>query len=257
MNRRLCVAAAAALTSFALLGAGALAGAAEVRLFSSNAMTDVLAELIPEYERSSGNKVVATIEPTSAIVNRIRNGETADVVVLIRQSIQELQRAGRIVPGSEADLARTSLGIAVKAGTPKPDIGSIDGLRATVLRANSIALSEVGASGMHFRQVLDRLGLAEAVRPKLKLLPGAARTAELVARGEADLAVQMMSELQGVPGAEVVGPLPGELHYQIVLAAGLDAKAREPAAGADLIRFLSSPEVTPVLRKKGMEAVRP
>ena len=224
MKRRLCVAAAAALTSFALVGAGARAGAVEVRLFSSNALTDVLAELIPEYERSSGNKVVATIEPTSAIVNRIRNGETADVVVLIRPSIQELHRAGRIVPGSEADLAKTSLGIAVKAGTPKPDIGSIDGLRATVLRANSIALSEVGASGMHFRQVLDRLGLAEAVRPKLKLLPGAARTAELVARGEADLAVQMMNELQSVPGAEVVGPLPGELHYQIVLAAGLDAK---------------------------------
>ena len=255
MKRRLCVA-AAALIPFALVSTSALASAVEIRIFSSNALTDVLAELIPEYERSSGNKVVATIEPTSAIVNRIRNGETADVVVLIRQSVQELQRAGRIVPGSEVDLARTSLGLAVKAGTPKPDIGSIEGLRATVLRANSIALSEVGASGMHFRQVLDRLGLAEAVRPKLKLLPGAARTAELVARGEVDLAVQMMSELQGVPGAEIVGPLPGDLHYQIVLAAGLDAKAREPAAGADLIRFLSGSEAAAVLRKKGMEEVR-
>src|SRR4051812_41779882 len=155
MKRRLWFATIAALTSFVLVGDSALAGAAEIRLLSSNALADVLAEVIPEYERASGNKVVATIEPTSAIVKRITNGEMADVVILIRQSIQELQRTGRIVPNSEVDLARTGLGLAVKAGTPKPDISSVDGFRTTVLRANSIALSEVGASGMHFRQVLD------------------------------------------------------------------------------------------------------
>jgi molybdate transport system substrate-binding protein len=257
MKRRLWVISTTALTSFVLVGASALAGAAEIRLFSSNALADVLAEVIPEYERSSGNKVVAIIEPTSVIMSRIKNGETADVIILIQQSVQELQRGGRIVANSETDLARTSLGVAVKAGMPKPDIGSIDGFRTTVLRANSIAVSEVGASGMHFRQVLDRLWLAEVVRPKLKLLPGGARTAELVARGEADLAVQMMSELQGIPGVEIVGPLPGDLHYQIVLTAGLDVKARESAAGADLIRFLSSLEIAPTFRKKGMEEVRP
>jgi molybdate transport system substrate-binding protein len=178
------------------------------------------------------------------------------VIVLIRASLDELKKTGRIVPGSETNLATTSLGLAVRAGAPKPDISTVEAFKDAMLKAKSVAISEVGASGLYFRRVLDRLGIAEAMKPKLKVIPGGARTAELAAKGEAEIAVQMRSELQGVPDAEIVGPLPGDLHYEILLAAGLDAGAKEPEAGTALIRFLASPAASAILKRRGMEAAQ-
>src|SRR5215210_6818346 len=136
-------------------------------------------------------------------MNRIKAGESGDVIILIRQSVDELKKSGKAVPGSEAYLAKTSMGLAVRAGAPKPDISTVEAFKDAMLKAKSVAISEVGASGVQFRRVLDRLGIAEAMKPKLKLIPGAARTAELAANGEAEIAVQMRSELQGVPDAEI------------------------------------------------------
>jgi molybdate transport system substrate-binding protein len=219
-------------------------------------MTDVMGDLVPEFERATGHKVVATFEPTNAIMNRIKAGESADVIILIRQSIDELRKTGKVVPGTEADLAKTSLGIAVRAGAPRPDISSVEAFKDAMLNAKSVAISEMGASGLHFRRMLDRLGIGEAMKPKLKILPGGTRTAELVAKGDAEVAVQMMSELQPVSGAEIVGRLPGDLHYEILLTAALDASGKEPAAGTALIKFLANPTISPVLKKKGMEAAQ-
>jgi molybdate transport system substrate-binding protein len=247
------IAAAAILALLGFFAGGGPTWAAEVKVLSSNAMTDVMTDLVPEFERTTGHKVVATYEPTNAILTRLKAGEPADVVVLLRQSIDELKMTGKVVPGSEVDLAKTSLGIAVRAGAPKPDISTAEAFKEAMLKARSVALSEVGASGIQFRRVLERLGIAEAMRPKLKVLPGATRTADLVAKGDAEIAVQMMSELQAVPGVQIVGPLPGALHYEILLTAALDAGAKEPAAGTALIKFLASPSVSPVLKKKGME----
>ena len=256
MRSWLSIAVASTLTFFGVLAEGSPTWAAEIKVLSSNAMTDVMGDLVPEFERTTGHKVVATFEPTNAILSRIKAGESADVTILIRQSIDELRKSGKVVSGSEADLAKTSLGIAVRAGAPKPDISTVEAFKDAMLNAKSVAVSEVGASGLHFRRVLERLGIGEAMKPKLKILPGATRTAELVAKGDAEAAVQMMSELQPVSGAEIVGSLPGDLHYEILLTAALDESAKEPAAGAALIKFLASPTISPVLKKKGMEGAQ-
>ncbi len=252
MRGWLSIAIAATLASLSIPAGGAPTCAAEIKVLSSNAMSDAMADLLPEFERTSGHKVVATYGPSPAVMNRIKAGEPADIVVLGRQSIDELKKAGKVVPGSEADLAKTTAGIAVRAGAPKPDISTVEAFKNAMLSAQSVAVSE-GASGNHFRRVLDRLGIAEAMKPKLKVVPGAAHTAKLVAAGEAEIAVQLMSELQAVPGAEIAGPLPGDLHFELLLAAALDANAKEPEAAATLIKFLASPAVSPVLKRKGME----
>jgi molybdate transport system substrate-binding protein len=256
MRAWLSIAAAASLACFGALATVAPTCAAEVKVLSSNAMTDVMTDLVPEFERTTGHKVVAILEPTNAVMNRIKAGESGDVIILIQASLDELKKTGKIVPGSEANLAKTSLGLAVRAGAPKPDISTVEAFKDAMLNAKSVAVSEVGASGLHFRRVLERLGIGEAMKPKLKIIPGATRTAELVAKGDAEAAVQMMSELQPVSGAEIVGSLPGDLHYEILLTAALDESAKEPAAGAALIKFLASPTISPVLKKKGMEGAQ-
>jgi molybdate transport system substrate-binding protein len=231
-----------------------LTQAAEVRVLASNALTDVMEELVPAFERASGHKVLATYDPTNGVLSKIKNGESFDSVIIIKQSVEDLQASGKVVAGSQVDIARTSMGIAVRANVPKPDISSIEAFKRTLLSAKSIARSEIGASGIYFTQVLEKLGIAEAVKPKLRTVQGATRTADLVANGEAEIAVQMMSELLPVTGVQVVGPLPGDLYYEIILTGGVSSGAKEPAAATALMRFLSSPAAAPVLRKKGMEA---
>ena len=237
-----------------LIAPGTSVQAAEMRVLASNALTDVMGELVPAFERTSGHKVVASYEPTIGVLSRIKNGEPFDAVIIIKQSVEELKGAGKIVAGSQVDIARTSMGIAVRAGVPKPDISSTEAFKRTLLNAKSIARSEIGASGIHFTQVLEKLGIAEEVKPKLKTVQGATRTADLVANGEAEIAVQMISELLPVTGVQVVGPLPGDLYYEIVLTGGLSSGAKEPDAATALMKFLSSPAAAPVLKKKGMEA---
>lgn len=139
MRSWLSIAVAATLASFGLLSGGAPTYAAEVKILSSNAMTEVMTDLVPEFERATGHKVVTTFEPTNAIMNRIKAGESADVIILIRQSIDELRKTGKVVPGSEVDLAKTSLGIAVRAGAPKPDISTVEAFKDAMLSAKGLS----------------------------------------------------------------------------------------------------------------------
>jgi molybdate transport system substrate-binding protein len=250
MGKASCIATAACV---AVLHTSA-PGAAEIKVLSSNALTEVMAELAPAFERMSEHKVVATYEPTNAVMNKIKNGEAFDVVMVIKQSVQELKTLGKLAAGSEADIARTSMGLAVRAGAPKPDIGTPEAFKRAMLAAKSVARSEIGASGIHFTRVLERLGITEEMKPKLKVVQGARPTATLIPTGEAEMAVQMMSELLPVAGVEVVGPLPGDLHYEIVLTAGVSAGAKKPAAATELIKFLSAPAAAGVLKQKGMQA---
>jgi molybdate transport system substrate-binding protein len=229
--------------------------AAEIKVLASNAVTHIMSDLVPQFEQATGHKVTAIYEPTSAILARIKNGETSDVVILIKGPVAELTKAGKVKADGQADIAKTRLGLAVKTGAPKPDISTPDAFRQAMLNAKSVASSEVGASGLHFMKVLDQLGIAEAVKPKVKVVPGARLTAELVVSGEAEMAIQMMSELLPVAGAEIVGPFPGHLAFEIILSCAVSSQARDPEAGAALIRFLAAPATAPVLKKKGMEGV--
>lgn len=246
---------AAALLTGLLLSAPVVCQAAEIRVLSTNAVTEVMHELVPAFEKATGHKVVAEFQPTSVMATRIKGGERSDVVILIKGALGELTQAGKVKAEGQADIAKTSLGIAVRAGSPKPDISTLEAFKQAMLNAKSVARSEAGASGVQFGRVLEQLGIADAMKPKIKMVAGATPTATLVASGEAEIAVQMISELLPVAGVEIVGSLPGNLHYEIVVASAVSADAKEPAAAAELVRFLAAPAAAPVLKKKGMEGV--
>jgi molybdate transport system substrate-binding protein len=240
-----------AAATLALLSATSTV-AAEIKVISSTGMSTMFKQLIPAFERASGHKVAITYDTSNIILGRIKGGETADLIVLTGPVIDDLARQGKVAPGSRADLARSGIGVAVKSGAPKPDIGSVDAFRRTLLSAKSIAYTATGASGIYFAGVTEKLGIGAEVKAKAKT-PAGGHVAELVARGEAEMAVQMISELRGVPGADYVGPLPGDLQMYTVFSAGIFAGAKEAEAAQALIRFLSTRDAAATYKAGGME----
>jgi molybdate transport system substrate-binding protein len=244
--------AAAAVIGCAMLALeGAAASAAEIKLLASNGVTAILRELGPEFERVSGNTLKIELDVASALKTRIEGGEAFDVAILTAGITDDLIKAGKLA-GSRADIARSGVGVAIRAGAPKPDISTADAFKQTLLAAKSVAYTTQGASGQYFASLLVKLGIADEIKAKAKLLPGGA-VAELVARGEAELAVQQISELLPVAGAEFLGPLPPELQSYTVFSAAIGANAKDPASAKALIEFLTAPKVAPVLKTKRME----
>jgi molybdate transport system substrate-binding protein len=182
----------------------------------------------------------------------LRGGEGADVVILTREGLDELAREGRVVSDSCVDLARSYVGIAVKAGAAHPGIATEAALRATLLSARAVAYSRIGASGILFAQLIERLGIASEINARAVIIPQGF-TAERLVTGEADLAIQQVSELKQVGGIEVVGPIPRELQTPAVFSAGRMAASAKVTASDRLLRFLASPDVAPVLRESGLE----
>ncbi|MFL6835869.1 MAG: molybdate ABC transporter substrate-binding protein, partial [Bradyrhizobium sp.] len=199
-----------------------------------------------------GERIDADFAPTLALLDRLRGGEGADIVILTREGLDELLREGSVVAESCIDLARSYIGIAVKAGAAQPDIATEAALRAALLAARSVAYSRIGASGILFAQLIEHLGIASEIKARATIIPSGF-TAERLVSGEADLAVQQISELKQVADVEVVGPIPHELQTPAVFSAGR-MTASEKADQADrLLRYLASPEVAPVLRQCGLE----
>jgi molybdate transport system substrate-binding protein len=234
-----------------LLGAG-LAQAGELALLSTNGVTAIMEVLGPQFEHDTGTKLVARYDATLILRKEIDAGAAFDVAILTTAITDDLMKSGKLVPGSSAAVARSGIGVAMKAGAVKPDIGTIDAFKRTLLAAKSVAYTTEGASGQYFAGLLQRLGIADAVKAKSRLIPGG-RAADLVARGEAELAVQQISELLPVAGTELVGPLPPELQNFTVFSAAIATGAKDADAARSLVKFLSSPEVAPVLKAKGME----
>jgi molybdate transport system substrate-binding protein len=228
------------------------APAAEIKVISSTAMSTMFRSLIPAFERASGHKVIITYDTSNIIVGRVKGGETADVIVLTGPVIDDLARQGKVAAGSRADLARSGIGVAVKSGAPKPDISSVEAFKQALLNAKSITYTTTGASGVYFSGVIDKLGVAPQVKAKAKTQAGG-HVAELVASGEAELGVQMESELRGTPGADYLGPLPGELQMYTVFSAGLFEGSKQADAARALIRFLGTPEAARAYKAGGME----
>ena len=227
----------------------------EIKVLSSGAATAVLPELVPDFERVSGVRVSIAYASTNRIMSRIRDGETADVAILNDAGIAELEQQGILLPGSRVDLARTGLGIAVRKGAAKPDISTVEAFKRALLNARSIARTATGASGVYFAGLIERLGLAEALKPRIHVISGGL-VGEIVARGEVELGVQMMSEILAVPGADLVGPLPAELQSMSLLSACIFAATPHPAAAKTLIRFLATPEAARIMAAKGLEPVK-
>ena len=244
------------MRTLALAGAlsAATAGqAAELKVVSGNGARAAVQELCRQFERTTGHRIALHFGVNAALHRKIEAGETFDVAILNPPVLDALIKQGKIV-GPRADIGRAGLGVAVRTGAPKPDIGSVDAFRRALLAANAVAFPGEGASGRYFVSLVDRLGIAAEMKSRLKPME-AEDTVEVVARGEADMVVVVASRIYDVQGVDAVGPLPAELQTMIGFATGLGAAAKETEAGQALIRFLTAPGAAPVLKAKGVEPV--
>jgi molybdate transport system substrate-binding protein len=224
----------------------------KIRMLSTLGLMGAMRSLSSAYEAATGVRIDADFAPTLALLKRLRDGEAADLVILTREGLDEMIGEGRVVGDRAADLARSFVGLAVSAGQAHPDIATEAALRKALLAARSVAYSRLGASGVYFAQLIVRMGIAAEINAKATIVEQGF-TAERLVSGEADLAVQQISELKQVEGIEVIGPIPHELQTPAVFSAGRIANAKHADAADRLLRYLASPEVAPVLRQSGLE----
>jgi molybdate transport system substrate-binding protein len=242
----------------ALLLAGS-ASAAEVRVMISGGLTAAYQALVPEFERATGNKVLTAYGPSmgttvNAIPVRLERGEPADVLIMVGYALGDLIKNGKVVADSRVDLVKSSIGVAVKTGAPKPDISSADTLKRALLAAKSVAYSD-SASGVYVStEMFAKLGIADEMKDKARKIP-ATPVGEIVAHGDAEIGFQQISELKPVQGIDIVGPLPNELQKVTVFSAGIATVSKEPEAGKALIKFLGSPAARDAIIKSGMDPI--
>lgn len=229
-----------------------MAQAADITVLASPAMKEAYLELVPRFEQARGHKVMTTWAGTTDIMKRMQAGEAFDVVIAASNSIEELTDTGRLMAGSRKDLVRSGVGITVRAGAPKPDISTVEAVKRAVLAAKSVGIS-TGPSGVYMSSLFQQMGIAEQVKPKLKVPPSGAQIGELVAKGEVELGFQQVSEIVHVKGAQFVGPLPAQIQRITVFAGGVHAASQEPDAALELLEFLGSAGHAPLLQKHGLE----
>ena len=223
-----------------------------VRVLSTLALAGAVRALAERYRARSGVRIDADFAPTVRLLERLKQGETADVLILTDEGLAGLVSAGAVLAESCVDLARSWVGLAVAAGRPHPDISTEAALRVTLLAARSVAYSRFGASGIFFAQLIGRMGIEKEINARATIVP-AGFTAERIVAGEADVAIQQLSELKQVTGIEIVGPLPHHLQTPAVFSAGRMAGSKQIAASDLLLKFLSSSEATPALLESGLE----
>ena len=252
------LAAAAAIGAMILLAQGA-AEAAEIKVLSAGGMRPVMEDLGPKFERASGHKLAITFDFPPAVVKRVQDGESADVVMLPQREIESLVKDGKAVADNVTVIASAGIGVAVRKGAPKPDISSPEALKRTLLAAKSITYGNPAqsASGRHFAKVLDRLGIANEMKSKMVFTKTPGAVGDLVAKGEAEIGVNQFQDFIRNAGVEIVGPLPGDLQDTIVFSAAIMAGARDAAASKALVNFLRTPEAATVIKAQGLEAATP
>jgi molybdate transport system substrate-binding protein len=241
-------AATAKITFLFLLAQSFTAQAAEVKVFSGGGFRSVVTDITPLFEKATGHKVVATFDSNDGFERRIKAGESFDVLLIGTPTFVVL--GDKIAPAPRVVVGRAGLGVAVRAGAPRPDITSAEALKRALLGANSVSFVGDGLSGVLFRSLIDRLGIAEPMKPKLKPTE-VANVAKAVANGEAEMAVHVAPGILAERGVDLVGPVPAEVQSYIDLTAGLNAAAQEPEAGKELITFLTSDAAITVIKAKG------
>jgi molybdate transport system substrate-binding protein len=235
------------------------ATAAEVRVMISGGLTAAYNALVPEFERSTGHKVLTAYGPSmgttvNAIPVRLERGEPADVLIMVGYALGDLIKQGKVMADSRVDLVKSPIGVAVKSGAPKPDISSAETIKGALLAAKTVAYSD-SASGVYVStEMFQKPGIAEEMKDKARKIP-ATPVGEIVARGDAEIGFQQISELKPVAGIDIIGPLPDELQKITVFSAGIAAVSREPDAGKALIKFLASPEARDTLVKSGLDPI--
>jgi len=240
---------------------GTMANAAEVHVMISGGLTAAFKKLAPEFERTTGNKVTVAYGPSmgttvNAIPMRLERGEPADVLIMVGYALGDLVTKGKVAADSRVDLVKSPIGVAVKSGTPHPDISTADAVKRALLAAKTIAYSD-SASGVYVStEMFDKLGIKDAMKDKARMIP-ATPVGEIVAHGDAEIGFQQISELKPVTGIDIVGPLPDELQKITIFSAGIATSSKEPEAGKALIKFLASPAARDTIVNSGLDPITP
>mgnify|MGYP003332497602 CR=1 FL=1 len=234
------------------LSVSVAAKAAEVKIIASNAVKEAYRELLPAFEKASGNKVTVDWGATVDIVKRVQSGEKVDVIVVSAAGIDGLVKEGKLDPMTRASAAKSSIGVAVRAGLPKPDISTSDALKKTLLGSKTILVSG-GLSGDYMLGVFRKLGIADAIKGKIKQLSADHAPGEALGQGEGDIAFTQTSELLPYKGITYVGPLPNDVQLVTLFSLAATRNASSPDAAKALIKYVTSPAATAVLKKHGLE----
>jgi molybdate transport system substrate-binding protein len=242
-----------AVISLVLTGAHVcVGGAAEIKVLATHAVQEIVEGLAPQFEKATGHKLVVAFDPSAAVRRQIEAGTGFDVAIITRAALEDLAKKDKVQSVTIADIGKSGLGVAVKKGAPKPDISTVEAFKRALIAAKSVVRSTDGASGAYFEKLVDRLGIADEMKAKTKLGPSG-RISEMAARGEVELAVQQISEILPVSGADFVGPFPAEVQLYTLFSAGVGTAAREPKAALELVKFLTAPSAAPVIKSKGLE----
>ena len=228
------------------------AHAAEIKVLSTQAIEGAYRELVLQFEKASGHKVRTTFTGTLDAQKRIAAGEAYDLIIMAGPAIDDLIKSGKIAPGSRVDLARSGVGVAVRAGAPKPDIHSTEALKKTLLAAKSIGYSS-GPSGVYLTGLFRTLGIADQIKSKLKQTAPGVLVGSIITSGEVEIGFQQVSELAHYPGIDYVGPLPADIQNVTVFSSGMQIGAKSVDAANAWVAFLISPAAAPVFRSKSME----
>ena len=239
-----------ALTLFVWVLPGS-ASATEIKLLVTNAFQSVISQIAPLFQAQTGHTLSIRSAASGALQNEILRGDQFDVVIMIASNMDAVEKAGKIAPGSRSKIARAGLGMAVRKGQPKPDISTVEKFRQALVNARSVAYVTGGVSGQHLIAVTERLGIGDQVKAKGKTLPSG-NVAELVEKGEAEVAIQQMSELMAVKGVDVVGELPADIDLISQIDAAASADTANPDATKAFIELLTNREGKNVIKARGM-----
>ena len=242
----------AGLAAAAMMAGIKTAQAAEVKVMVANALKAPYLEIVSAFEKSTEHKVVTIWGGTEAIAKRVSGGEVVDLVIIAAPNLDKLIAEGKLVAGSRADFARSGVGVAVRTGLPKPDISSGEAVKRAVVAARSVAYSS-GPSGFYLAELFGKMGIADQIKDKVVQPASGVQVGELVARGEADLGFQQVSELLHVKGIDYLGPLPPDIQKITIYSAGLHTSAPAPDAARALVRFLTAAEAGPILKRAGLD----
>ena len=226
---------------------------AELVVVVSDGMKPSVEELVPQIEHATGRKLTVQYNSSKNIRDKIQSGEQFDVAILTTDIIDDLIKQGKIAAGSRAEIARTGMGVGVRAGAAKPDVSTPDALKRALVSAKSISFNPSGASAPHIYNIFEHLGIADSVKPKLMLDPEAGRPQMNVADGKADLVITLIPEIKFFKGVELAGPVPADLQSYISFGAGVASNTKNADAGKALIKYITSPAATPVLKSKALE----
>jgi molybdate transport system substrate-binding protein len=225
---------------------------ADIKVLSSIATREAYNELVPQFEKASGHKVTTTWAGTTAIMQKMAAGESHDLIIISGTELDELIRQGKVAADSRVTLARCGIGIAVRAGAPKPDVSSAEALKRALLAAKTVGYTS-GPSGVHMGKLIERMGIADQIKPKFKSVPSGGTIGTIVATGDCEIGFQQVSEIVHVPGVDFAGPLPPDVQHVTVFCCGVQSGAANADAARSLASFLSSPGAAAVMKRHGLE----